>query len=66
MHAVWVALGYEEPTLMERVAAGLHRAKVAVGLEQPTNAEKVEAAIDAAGEATVSMFQRVKDAVAGA
>ncbi len=76
---LWVALGFEEPTLLEKAGAMWHAAKQSVGLEaRPplTFAERAQAAIGAMGEAVVGhhgeeaahpgLMSRIKTALGGA
>jgi hypothetical protein len=49
LKALWVALGWSDPSLLARVESAWHRAKLRAGMEEPTVLEKVAMRLDAAG-----------------
>lgn len=70
-HDLWVAMGWESPTLGERLSQTWHKTKVAVGADKPTMAESVKANIDALGDATLGgeqegLLARMKHKIVGA
>ncbi len=69
MHAVWVTMGYEEPSLYERLMARWHGAKVKLGVEEPSFAEKLKGSahdakvrVDAMGH---QIYEGAEEAVLG-